>query len=66
MQFNGLPVVVREPVLYAADGEEDTDAGVRWEYVALGVAGGAAAVLVIGAVLADDLGDDIVDAIPDN
>ena len=66
LHFNGLPAVMRELVLYAADGAEDTGAGVQWEYVALGVAGAAAAVLVISAALAKDAADEIVDDIFDN
>ena len=64
--FNGLPVVVREPVLYAADGAEDAGAEVRWEYVAVGVAGAAAAVLAILPALAKDAVEEIVDNVTDD
>ena len=66
LRFNGHPVAIREPVQHAADGAEDTDAGVQWEYAALGVAGAAAAVLVIYAAIAKDAADEIVDDILDD
>ena len=50
LSFNGMRVVAPEPVLHA-DGAENTAPGVRWEYVALGVAG----VAVLAWAIADDL-----------
>ena len=58
LSINGLPVISPEPVLYV-DNTENTDSGVGWEYVVLGVAGVA---LVLWAI-ADAFSDDLTDAI---
>ena len=56
LNFNGVPVVTPAPVLHV-DSAESTDAGVRWDHVALGVAGAAVVALAIGDALSDDIAD---------
>lgn len=58
LSFNGLPVVMRAPVLHV-DGGESAAPGMRWDYVALGVVGVIVAALAFG----DAFSDDFVDAI---
>ena len=62
LRFNGVPVVSPEPVLHV-DGAESTASGVRWDYVALGVAGAAVVALAIGEALSDDFVDAIDEAL---
>ena len=62
LRLNGLPVVVRDPVLHA-DNTGEPASGVRWEYVGLGLAGAAALVLIVGEAVADDFANDLGDAI---
>ena len=62
LSFNGVPVVARAPVLHV-DNAESTDAGVRWDYVALGVAGAAVVALAIGDALSDDIADALTEGI---
>ena len=56
LSFNGVPVVTPGLVLHV-DGAESTASGVRWDYVALGVAGAAVIALAIGDALSDDIAD---------
>ena len=58
LSFNGMPVVTPEPVLHV-DGTASTAPRVRWEHVALGVAG----VVVAAWAIADAFSDDFVGAI---
>ena len=59
LRFNGLPVVVRTPVLYA-DGTEESASRVGWEYVALGLAGVAVVALIVRETMVD-IAEDITD-----
>lgn len=58
LSINDLPVISPKPVLYV-DNTENTESGVGWEFVALGVTGAA---LVLWAI-ADAFSDDLTDAI---
>ena len=60
LRFNNLPVVVRAPVLYA-DGTEESAPGVRWEYVALGLAGGVVVALIVVREAVVGTAEDVLD-----
>lgn len=64
LSVNGLPVVAAEPVFHV-DGKESTARGVRWGYVALGVAGVAAAAWAVTEAFSDDLADAVDKALDD-
>ena len=64
LSFNGMPVVTPEPALHV-DGAQSTAPGVRWGYVALGVAGVVVAAWAIADAFSDDLADAIDQALDD-
>ena len=62
LSLSGMPVVTLEPVLYV-DGTKTSAPAIRWQYVALGLAGAAVVLWAITEAFADDLAE-AIDNIP--